>query len=475
MKNNFFYMAVAVILFAACSSNQQKHLQTLRVSDNQRFLVTADGKPFMWLGCTAWLIHKLDREQTEQYLENRRQLGYNVIQISTLHHFRVESYGHKAVADGDPSRPIVTEGNDPNDSLQYDYWDHLDYQIDLATAKGLYVAIVPVWGTNVTGGYMSREQAEIYVKFLAERHGTRSNIIWLNGGDIFGSDSTETWNIMGKTLQEHTTNQLITFHPIGRTRSSEWFHNEPWLDFNMFQSGHRTYEQDPNGIGQDTWRYIEMDYNLKPVKPTIDGEPSYEHIPHGLHDWHLDRNVHLRPANYTQDLAQPFWEADDLRRYAYWSVFAGGFGFTYGHNSLMQMLMPTDRIPGAFSATIMWDDALNAEGGSQMQYLKKLMLSRPFLERIPDNSLVAHQGERYDHIQGTRGETYAFLYTYRGGEIKVNMGKIKGKSVKASWFNPRNGEITKIGKVKNDGVATFITPVSEPQDGNDWVLVLDTV
>jgi hypothetical protein len=36
-------------------------LPALRVSENQRFLITADGKPFFWLADTAWqLIHDLD-------------------------------------------------------------------------------------------------------------------------------------------------------------------------------------------------------------------------------------------------------------------------------------------------------------------------------------------------------------------------------------------------------------------------------
>ncbi len=477
MKLKVFAAVIAATMLAACSSGDKKsEIQALKVSDNHHFLVTADGRPFMWLGDTGWLLHKLNREQTEQYLENRRQLGFNVIQTSVLHGLNVkDAYGHKAVIDRDASRPLITEGNDPTDSVQYDYWDHLDYAVDLAASKGIYMAIVPVWGTNVKEGKVSREQAAAYAKFLAERYADCNNVIWLNGGDIMGTDSTETWNIIGNTLREYAPNHLITFHPFGRSRSSQWFHNAPWLDFNMVQSGHRTYEQDPNRIGQDTWKHITIDYNLVPTKPTVDGEPSYEEIPYGLHDWHLDKYKHLRPADYKKDMPQPLWKAEDVRRYGYWSVFAGGFGYTYGHTSLMQMLQPGEKMPGAYNATTLWTDALNAEGGAQMQYLKNLMLSRPFLERIPDSSLVANQGEKYKHIQGTRGETYAFLYTYMGGDVKVNMGKIKGAEVKASWFNPRNGETVEIGKVKNEGVATFTTPVPEPQEGNDWVLILDTV
>jgi len=168
---------------------------------------------------------------------------------------------------------------------------------------------------------ISREKAGKYSAWLAKRYKDKSNVIWLNGGDVKGSDSTVIWNIIGSTIREISPRQLITFHPFGRTQSSEWFHNETWLDLNMFQSGHRRYDQDTIGLcyGEDNWKYVANDYNKIPPKPTLDGEPSYEGIPQGLHD-----------------STQPYWTASDVRRYAYWSVFAGGCGFTYGNNAVMQ-------------------------------------------------------------------------------------------------------------------------------------------
>jgi hypothetical protein len=448
----------------------------LRVSDNRRFLVTQDGKPFFWLGDTGWLLHKLDREQTERYMEDRHSKGFNVIQTSALHELNVrDAYGHLAVHDRNPAQPVLTEGSNHADSAQYDYWDHLDYAVDLAAAKGMYMAIVPVWGSNVKSGHVSREQAAAYAKFLGERYANRSNVIWVNGGDIVGTDSAEIWRTIGSTLRQHAPQSLITFHPFGRSRSSQWFHDAGWLDFNMVQSGHRTYEQDPNGIGQDSWRHIGIDYALSPTKPTLDGEPSYENIPYGLHDWRQEKYAHLRPTPYDSSAPQPLWQARDLRRYAYWSVFAGGCGFTYGHNSIMQMLQPSEPLPGAYNATMPWTEALNAEGAAQMQHLKNLMLSRPYLDRVPDTALVANQGQRYDHIQATRGEGYAFLYTYNGRSIELNLAAIGSADglKKSAWFDPRSGEQTPARPVLRDAVLAFTPPVGEVKDGNDWVLVVD--
>jgi hypothetical protein len=108
-----------------------------------------------------------------------------------------------------------------------------------------------------------------------------------------------------------------------------------------------------------------------------------------------------------------------------------------------------------------------------MQYLKQLMLSRSYYDRIPDQSLIAgEEGNKYEKLIATRGKDYAFIYTYTGRNISVNMGIIKGRQVKASWYSPRDGSRKEIGTYPNKGVIVF-DPPAEPRNGNDWVLIID--
>lgn len=457
-RKAYLIFILVVALFSENIGQETKGCSLLRISENQRFLTNIDGQPFFWLGDTGWLLFsKLTREEAEKYLENRAEKGFNVIQVMVLHELKVTNvYGDSALIRQDVSQPALTSGNSVGNSVEYDFWDHMDFIIGKAEDKGIYIALVPVWGSNVKSGKISREQADKYSTWLAKKYAAKSNIIWLNGGDLMGSDSTAIWEIIGNNLRKYAPNHLITYHPFGRTQSSTWFHNAPWLDFNMVQSGHRRYDQDDSklGYGQDNWKYIRDDYNLTPVKPTIDGEPSYEGIPQGLHD-----------------TIQPRWTNNDLRRYAYWSVFAGAFGFTYGNNAVMQMNKPGDKKP-AYGAKDFWYDAINATGASEMIHLKNLMLSKPFFERVPDQSLIINNGEKYDFLAATRGKKYALIYTYNGRNMEINTGKIEGKNISASWFNPRNGSFTKIGTFKNSSIITF-DPPGEIQDGNDWVLVLE--
>jgi len=227
----------------------------------------------------------------------------------------------------------------------------------------------------------------------------------------------------------------------------------------MFQSGHRSYDLDTSAqehkFGPDNYKFLQIDYNLRPIKPSIDGEPSYELIPYGLHD-----------------TTKPYWNANDVRRYGYWSVFAGAAGHTYGHNSVMQMHKPTDTT-SAYGSKKYWNQALNDSGATQMVFLKNLMLSKPYFDRIPDQSLIAgQQGEKYNYLAATRGKDYLFIYDYTGRDFTVNMGKIEGEKVRGAWYNPRNGSRNVVGTFANKGQLKFHPPGSE-QEGNDWVLILE--
>ena len=135
---------------------------------------------------------------------------------------------------------------------------------------------------------------------------------------------------------------------------------------------------------------------------------------------------------------------------------------------------PNSKAPN-FGVNEYWYDALDAPAATQMKYLKQLMLNHSFLDRVPDQTLIAGEnGEKYDYVIATRGNDYAMAYTYNGRHFDINMGKITGDEVKASWFNPRDGQSTAIDTYPNEGTVTF-DPPGEKEDGNDWVLVLESV
>ncbi len=427
----------------------------LKVSENGRYLQHENGTPFFWLGDTGWLLpERLDRDEAEFYLDQCAAKGYNVVQVQTINDVPAYNiYGQSSHPEGFDFKNINKKG-------VYGYWDHMDYIIKMAERKGIYIGMVCIWGGLVKDGKMTEKEAVLYGKFLAERYKNSPNIIWFIGGDIRGDVKTEVWETMARSIKSIDKNHLMTYHPRGRTCSSTWFNNADWLDFNMFQSGHRRYGQ-RKGDGdytiaenteEDGWRYVEKSLAMSPMKPVLDGEPSYEDIPQGLHDFNEVR-----------------WNANDVRRYAYWSVFAGAFGHTYGHNSIMQFYKPG--VLGSYGATRAWYDCINDAGYNQMKFLKALMLAFPFFERIPDQSIIAGQnGERYDRTIATRGNDYLLVYNYTARPMQIDLSKISGVKKNCWWMNPKNGELKFIGEFDGNKTAEFTIDAGY-NSGNDRVLI----
>ena len=455
MRQFIFIVLFILPLLSKAQGNSQLG-NKLVVSQDKRFLQYEDGRPFFWLGDTGWLLFtQLTREQIQQYLQDRHNKGFNVVQVMVIHEMPEENiYGENAFINNDFTLPKTTNNQSTQEEIEHNYWNLIDFAIDEAFKNDIYLAMVPVWGSIVKKGLFNIQNATTYISWLANRYKNKPNVIWMNGGDIKGTINEKVFNTVGNTLKAIDSNHLVTYHPFGRTSSAEWFHNANWLDFNMVQSGHKDYSQD--SVGADNWKLITESYLKKPAKPIIDGEPAYEGIPHGLHDTTL-----------------PYWNADDVRRYAYWSVFSGSFGHTYGNNSIMQFYHQSSKNK-AYGVKKYWQDALNDSGTNQMQYLKKLILSRDFYSRKPAQEIVVdnHQ-KKYEHVVATKGKDYIMVYTFTGKPFTIYTNCITSNSLKEYWYNPKNGNVFYKGKIVNQSKPQTFTPPVDRQKVNDWVLVLD--
>lgn len=419
----------------------------LRVSENRRFLVHDDGRPFFYLGDTAWaIIQRLDREETDEYLRDRAAKGFTVIQTVVISEFAgltaPNPAGEVPFIDGDPNRP--------NEA----FFRAVDYLVERAGALGMYVGLLPTWGDKVgpvgwgTGPEVfTPTNAEMYGEFLGRRY-RDAPIIWIVGGnrDPLEARHFATWRALATGLDRGDGGRhLMTFHPQGRASSSRSFHGDEWLDFNMNQTGHQLQ-------GLAGYRQIEHDYCLAPTRPTLDGEPCYE-----------DHPV-VGGAGYFSDI--------EPRRAAYWALFAGACGHTYGANGIFQAWRPG--VEDRFGVRRSWREALALPGAAQLRHARALLESRPFLERIPDQTLlVGGAGEWPEHRRATRASdgSYALIYSPTGTPFTIDLGKLAGERMVAHWYDPRDGSAHDAGTWAGGTAQEFTPPSSGP--GADWVLVLD--
>ena len=213
----------------------------------------------------------------------------------------------------------------------------------------------------------------------------------------------------------------------------------------MVQSGH---------LARDlpVWDAVTTDYVRQPAKPVIDGEGNYED----------------HPINWQAE--QGYFRDYDVRKQAYRAVFAGAFGATYGNHAVWQMYAP-GRQPW-IAPERPWTEALNRPGAAQIGYLGRLLASRPMLGRQPAQNVVLDDADEpalRARATGDQAGQYAMVYTPTTRALRVDLTSVAGPVARAWWFNPRTGLATLAGTYPTSGHQTF----DPPQDGPDWVLVLD--
>lgn len=460
-------LLLALLFSAPIFAQQPWQHGYIKPSPNGHHLQHKDGTPFFWLADTGWeLFHRLTLDEAAKYFDNRKKLGFNVIQAVALAEMdglaTPNAYGEVPFVDQNPEKP--------NDA----YWRTVDSMVGMAAQRGLYVAMLPTWGDKVTPAWgkgpqiFKRENADVvfeYGKWIARRYASRPNVLWMLGGDrpviheeekdgtkIF-RDYRAVWQALAKGIAFEFPLAFITYHTSGGPNStSQQIHSEWWLHMNTVQSGH--------GGGHDVpvWEWMARDYALKPAKPTLDAEPNYED--HPVNPWP------------TWDPASGYFLDYDVRKQCYRSVFAGGCGVSYGHHAVWQFWSPKNEVIN--HADRYWTDALKRPGAVQVGHLRRLMESRPLLQRMPDQMLIGKgQGEKSEYMTAFRATdgSYAMVYVPVGKPFTVMALSLKGTSLTAWWWNPRTGKAKKIGTQPKQAEMSFEPPTLGV--GNDWVLVLD--
>lgn len=455
-------------------------LAPLRIHANGRVLFGEADRPVFLLADTAWsLVARLSREDADLYLRKRKSQGFNAVTFvlavpngTELTREPTNFYGalpfERVNNHFDPARPITTAGSDPENSRQYDYWDHVDYVIGRMRSHGLYAILLPTWGTGIAGSYDGKDTKDIifdapkaaaYSGWLAERYGSRPHVLWMIGGDrsaVYGeNDYRPAFRALASGFVRLAPTQLLSFHPRkAAPQSGDWFHRDSWLAFN---SNQHWPERQVEAIAADWAR--------EPAKPTWLFEGRYE--------------------GYWRGNAKPGdWGAWQVRQQAYQTVFAGAFGHTYGH----------ERVFGFGTDGVDWKTFLDAPGALAMSHLARLMEAfQPdeLLTRLPDQALLATpptppERLRSDYIAATRSDSgsIAMFYSASGQPIEVRLDKLPATARFAFWFNPRNGQwhregsespharafATDVKGGRNAAARAFIPPTSG--DNADWVLVL---
>ncbi|MGV2829114.1 apiosidase-like domain-containing protein [Myxosarcina sp. GI1(2024)] len=400
----------------------------LKIDSSKRFLVRADDSPFVWIGDTFWKFSKLSREQRLQLLDDRKSKGFNVVMVR--------------VGTGTKGEPAGFTGNlEPIES----HFQELDHLVAAANERGMYIAIATGWWYIVRD--FDAEALYKFGKFIGDRYKNNDNIIWLGAGES-GSHHrkqelafSKLKSLIRGIRDGDTGNKLLTVHADYQRGTSLSDTNE-LVDFKNWQTSQWCCPDDlprQDVRNWTVWEAIAYDYEQLPTKPTFDGEAWFENT-------NLGGGAPAKPYN--------------IRRRAYFTIFAGGFGHSYGGS-------------GIWDVTSNFSQALQYEGATQIGYLSQLLhaLGNDFLKLRPAQSMViSGQSSDYDrHIQATSANdgSYALVYTAGTSNFALDLSQFRTESISAMWFNPRTKELSERNRVGRSSLVNFTTP-----ENGDWVLVL---
>lgn len=399
-KKSLLSFALFACVLACAASATAAFNGPLRVSDNGRYFVAHDGKPFLWLGDSAWpLLSQYTLQEAEDYITNRKQAGYTLLHSSLV-------WGLSVMTDPPTARPNV-DGEPPwfdGDVLKPNeaYFEHVDRVLEMADQQNLVVVMSSVSGYLVVDTQtINMSNARAYGRWLGKRFGKHKNLVFSNGGDRVPLYREDVYRAVSLGIREGDGGaHLITYHPSGWRSSSEFFHSEDWLDYNTIQTW-TDWAQIHNSVVTDGL--------MTPAKPTVVGEAAYEDGP-----------------EYPRGPITPLI----VRRQAWWALTGGGF-FSNGHNEAWRMEDGWQRA------------VLDAPAAPQVGHISSILEDVKWWNMVPDQGLLqsgASSEQTLNTAMRTRNGDQAIVYLASQCHVFINLEKFQGRRVKARWINPATGE-----------------------------------
>jgi len=431
-------------------NSPDRHGRPIEVSENGRYLVDHNGRPWMMAADTAWSIFsKLNAAEVSTYLDSRKSTGFNTVAISV-----VDPTSGGVQSTVNQTRDHLFNNNsiaDPDDQ----FFATVDDVVAQAEGRGMTVIIFPLWLRFAhEDPTFTTQNVERYGQFLGQRYRDDDNIIWAMGGDFGGQteglcpDQAEV-RALAESIKAADPRHLMTYHPGTDLSTSTCYNEDDWVDFNS------TYWDFNFHNMASAYKNVLRDYNSTPRRPALMLESGYE----GPHPGDDDPNALTARTSRIQ---------------SYYMILAGGLGFTYGANSTYY----TDNTSPA--AIRSWQQTLDIPGAAQQGYVAKLFQSHSWWALAPDQdhrAVVSGYGTfgEQDYVTTGRADNGGLVISYLPTErtITVDMGALSGP-VTAQWYDPTSGVYLTIATGQpNTGLSNFAPPGKNSVGDDDWVLILD--
>lgn len=477
----------------------------LAIHSSGRYLVRADGTPFLLCADTTWsLFEDIPFSGMATYFSTLVSQGFNAVSSNAIeHHYtlvkppkersgllpftqRMDGTSFTGSPNG-TTGAAGTQGQFASDNysninnqapdctfINNSYWVNVETILNAALASNLVVLIWPgylgfhandegwlnemtVWdAVTGAGGFTGQSFANPakskmwnYGAWMAARWKNYPNIIWVMGGD-YGSN-TQTLN----TAQASAVSNLMAGLKSVAGQQSVFFTahwDRPAISSDTTLAA-GAFDIQGCYADESVAELARRGYAATPAKPTIGLEYFYE-----------------------GDL---FGGSAPYRKYVYWQFLGGIAGGFYGHEQLWRF---DNGSPGTDWTTLLATTA-RLDAVRQFAFWKTL----PWHRLKPSGlggmiSLVTAGGgtaspQSTDYVAAAATPEGDLLLAYippaHTGSITVAMTAMAA-SARARWFDPTNSAFTAIGMIANTGTHAFTPPGTNSAGDTDFLLVLDT-
>ena len=414
---------------------------------------------------------QLKKEDIEYYFQTRSEQGFNGVEFVLLPEF--DSL-HTPNAYGDLPLDSYNDKIIPNER----FFEFARWCVQKANHYGLTVGLYPTWGDKVNKRsgigpeIFTPNNTYDYAKFVSD-YFADLDIIFFLGGDK-NPETEKHYKIYDEFVRGlrdgKSKDCLISYHVKGGYCSNDFFNEKEWLDLSVFQSGHTKYclaESDRMKVDHyspKSYDYARKKINRKYLKPFLNGEPAYENHPQMF----VNEKGEWLPIRNPEMI---YFNSYDVRKDAYWSVFYGASGFTYGANDIWQFTGEKIPIKAPSLSMTSWKIALTLPGATQLIYLKNLLARFGDFQRKNAQYLLIEQELKNPdaHIAICEYENKVILaYVPIEQIFKVDTSNIKSHRIRFAWYDPKNGLTTKYVVIPNNKTIEFRSPI-----GLDKVLIIE--
>jgi hypothetical protein len=256
------------------------------VSDDNRYLVYADGSPFFWFADTAYSAPmNATQAEWESYVDNRRDKRFNVIELLI----------GRDVSDAEDTVDIYGNGPFLGSSLtdlsswNPAFWQEYERKVQYANDQGIIIVIQGVATPTREREPMNYELPELlrFAQNLVARF--LGNFVVCTG--IWDYIYREEGNAVGLAMRQTSALHLISQHPTccdfvpgddenHAIETAERYYDQPYLNFSGLQSG-AGWTKVPylfvNDLAaKNAIEWTQLLYNHNPHKPVINLEAIYD-------------------------------------------------------------------------------------------------------------------------------------------------------------------------------------------------------